>query len=555
MTLTIKNLCAANVSEIGGASDAYHITTEAPPAAAGGRWPQIASQAAAVSDAHIAAGTAGEYFHIAIFYSATPANASADVSAQTEILRVYATNVNHRLTCIRAKGGTPMADNWLTSEGYEITAQLVITADDQKLLTRTIDGLYKGGDNARLGNDANSLTGVRADLVAADTFQLGAVGDNKATIKRAAGQGGEQALVLPGKSGELALKSDIPNLDNYFGGVLSVGEAETDDTPAGDVDELEAGKIPVQGGDGGDVAGTLEFTAAKITMVATALAGFNFLKNPAALGDNLASGISYKAAGGTAQLNIGTVKISRDGDFYLAEIPQPKNGQNQNIVGSLAVWRRILKSTDSLWAAGSLPKPLIVAPQIAVGDLYHLNREIILARYENAAPAVPGADNVWPTPGQFLGQQWIHGNDTYTWLRTGGTQQDADDNKFPAVRWAQTKGAVRIFLAGTSTAGTLDDISASHKYQYVKSANADREWNWTDFARLYFYTQAIPSTEANQDQTSPICSSSFAFIAGEKVFTAEENRTIILSYSGASTFAEGNDTNGAIELTRIYAEF
>ena len=179
-----------------------------------------------------------------------------------------------------------------------------------------------------------------------------------------------------------------------------------------------------------------------------------------------------------------------------------------------------------------------------------------VSRYEEEAPAVPGADNIWPTPGAFLGQRWIHGNDEYVWLRTGGTDEDAEANKFPAVRWAQTKGAVRIFRAGTSTAGELDDISTSHKYQYVASANADRAWEWTDFRRFDFYTQAIPRTAKNQDQSSPISSTATAFIAGEKVITAEENKTITIARAGASAFSQsGSSVPNEIEVVRIYAEF
>ena len=171
----------------------------------------------------------------------------------------------------------------------------------------------------------------------------------------------------------------------------------------------------------------------------------------------------------------------------------------------------------------------------------------VLARNENAAPAVPGADNIWPTPGAFLGQRWIHGNDEYVWLRTGGENDDAEANKFPAVRWAQTKGAVRIFRAGTSTAGELDDISVASSHFYVKSANADREWNWTDFAEICigFIQSGVPAEVAQMP--------SAAWIAGLPAGMVEEGyQRGLARYTGESTFSNSAGNSTATQIWGVF---
>ena len=177
----------------------------------------------------------------------------------------------------------------------------------------------------------------------------------------------------------------------------------------------------------------------------------------------------------------------------------------------------------------------------------------VLARNENAAPAVPGADNIWPTPGAFFGQRWIHGNDEYVWLRTGGTDEDAEANKFPAVRWARTRGAVRIWLAGTSTAGELDDISVASSHFYVKSANADREWNWTDFAWLEFVF--IP-TPPNHLVETPTSITVFSWEAGTSVNAdAENGGTLSVSRSGAAAFNAVQREGFPPQISRIIGIF
>ena len=179
-----------------------------------------------------------------------------------------------------------------------------------------------------------------------------------------------------------------------------------------------------------------------------------------------------------------------------------------------------------------------------------MTRYRYVARYENAAPPVPGANNVWPTPGLFFGQKWIHGNDEYTWLRTGGEDDDAEANKFPAVRWAQTKGAVRIWLAGTSTAGELDDISTAGSYFYVKTAAADRAWTWTDFLLLEF------SAEGDWNPW-PITSTAKRFnAAGGKISYGDVNGSPgapMVIRTGDSSFRIDNPGDGRFrDVSEIY---
>ena len=200
-------------------------------------------------------------------------------------------------------------------------------------------------------------------------------------------------------------------------------------------------------------------------------------------------------------------------------------------------------------------------------DIAALRNEIEMVVYRNGKPPAPsGSPLTWAdaTAGAFLGQRWIDSStgDEFVWVKTSNLDRDTEQRagrnydeeikKLANARWLQVRGSVKIWDSASSTAGTLDNIG-SDNIHYVKSANADREWEFGDFARLYFHSEEGAGLQSRQDQSSPVVIVSSVFIGGEKIFTAADVNTLLMSYASASGFTTFRE--GDLALTKIFGEF
>ena len=90
----------------------------------------------------------------------------------------------------------------------------------------------------------------------------------------------------------------------------------------------------------------------------------------------------------------------------------------------------------------------------------------------------------------------------------------------------------------------------SHKYFYVASANADRAWNWDDFARVEI---AITGNQAD----TPIVISVLSWNAGRVIrVDSEEGNWISVARSGESSFAPTIEGGGnSPSVVSIVGEF
>lgn len=189
-----------------------------------GRFPTLTDvgTAADVSDTHVAAGTAKDYFHAVVQYETiADADRRNERAGWREYVRVWNVAAD-RLHIVRdITGETNTHDgNWDIEEGDVVTITETLLATDLPVLAGQLRGVFAGGDNVELGTAASRVGQVRAKN--ADFSVQAMVGDR--VLKAGTGQvdPASPTLFLPKPEGSTDAKNTLATRgDNLIEGCLT----------------------------------------------------------------------------------------------------------------------------------------------------------------------------------------------------------------------------------------------------------------------------------------------------------------------------------------------